>query len=102
MSIISGIDIDEPKEFTENSLNMRKITHNAIKDITDALENLRFNRAIAHIYELSNEMQSIIIKIKNSMISVSYTHLENFLRHTANFCPNGTTFGRRMLENNWL
>ena len=82
-TIISENAIDEPKEFTENSLNIRKITHKAIKDITDALENLRFNRAIAHIYELTNEIQSMMNKNKNSMISVSYMHLENFLRLTA-------------------
>ena len=88
MSIISGIDIDEPKEFTENSLNMRKITHNAIKDITDALENLRFNRAIAHIYELSNEMQSIINKNKKlNDISELYSFRELLETYCQLFAP---------------
>ncbi|MEC7671601.1 MAG: leucine--tRNA ligase, partial [Pseudomonadota bacterium] len=88
MSIISGIDIDEPKEFTENSLKMRKITHNAIKDITDALENLRFNRAIAHIYELSNEMQSIINKNKKlNDISELYSFRELLETYCQLFAP---------------
>ncbi len=60
ISLISGSDIVKPKEFTENALIIKKITHKAIKDITEALENLRFNRAIAYIYELSNEIQNLI------------------------------------------
>ncbi|MAR76512.1 MAG: leucine--tRNA ligase [Rhizobiales bacterium] len=88
MSIISGIDIDEPKEFTENSIKMRKITHKAIKDITDALENLRFNRAIAHIYELSNEMQSIINKNKKlNDISELYSFRELLETYCQLFAP---------------
>ena len=59
-SLISKKNIVEPKEYTEDALIIRKITHKAIKDITDALENLRFNRAIAHIYELSSEIQNLM------------------------------------------
>ena len=35
-------------------LELRRATHKAIAAVTDDLENLRFNRAIARIYELSN------------------------------------------------
>ena len=88
VSMISGSDIVKPKEFTENSLNMRKITHKAIKDITDALENLRFNRAIAHIYELSNEIQSIINKNKKiNDISELYSFRELLETYCQLFAP---------------
>ena len=104
MSIISEkSDIDEPKEFTENALNIRKITHKAIKDITDALENLRFNRAIAHIYEFTNEIQNMINKNKKiNDISELYAFRELLRDLLPTFCLNGATFSRRMLENNWL
>ena len=88
VSMISGSDIVKPKEFTENSLNMRKITHKAIKDITDALENLRFNRAIAHIYELSNEIQNIINKNKKlNDISELYSFSELLETYCQLFAP---------------
>ena len=88
MSIISENAIYEPKEFTETSLNIRKVTHKAIKDITDALENLRFNRAIAHIYELSNEMQSIMNKNKKiNDISELYAFRELLETYCQLFAP---------------
>ncbi len=36
--------------------SLRRTTHKAIAAVTDDLENLRFNRAIARIYELSNAL----------------------------------------------
>ncbi len=42
------------KDVTE----LRRITHKVIAAVTDDLENLRFNRAIARIYELSNGLQA--------------------------------------------
>jgi leucyl-tRNA synthetase len=37
---------------------LRRTTHKVIAAVTDDLENLRFNRAIARIYELSNALQT--------------------------------------------
>ncbi len=37
---------------------LRRLTHKVISAVTDDLENLRFNRAIARIYELSNGLQA--------------------------------------------
>ena len=38
--------------------DLRRATHKVISAVTDDLENLRFNRAIARIYELSNALQT--------------------------------------------
>ena len=38
--------------------DLRRATHKVIAAVTDDLENLRFNRAIARIYELSNALQA--------------------------------------------
>jgi leucyl-tRNA synthetase len=38
--------------------DLRRTTHKVIAAVTDDLENLRFNRAIARIYELSNALQT--------------------------------------------
>jgi leucyl-tRNA synthetase len=40
------------------SSDLRRTTHKVIAAVTEDLENLRFNRAIARIYELSNALQT--------------------------------------------
>jgi leucyl-tRNA synthetase len=42
----------------ESGLSLRQATHRAIDWVTDDLEHLRFNRAVARIYELTNEISS--------------------------------------------
>ena len=42
------------------SLALRKLSHRSIAAVTDDLENLRFNRAIARVYELSNALASAV------------------------------------------
>jgi leucyl-tRNA synthetase len=39
------------------ALELRRATHRAIEAVTDDLENLRFNRAVAQIYTLANAIQ---------------------------------------------
>lgn len=41
-----------------------KSAHRAIDQVTDAYDNLRFNRAIAQIYELANALSKAIAKVK--------------------------------------
>ncbi len=41
--------------------DLRRAAHKAIAAVTDDLENLRFNRAIARIYELSNALQAGLV-----------------------------------------
>ena len=38
-------------------LALRKAAHGALAKVTDEVPKLRFNRCVAHIYELSNELQ---------------------------------------------
>jgi len=87
-SLISKENIFEPEEYTEGALIIRKMTHKAIKDVTDALENLRFNRAIAHIYELSNEIQNLMNKNKKvNDISELYSLKELLETYCQLFAP---------------
>jgi leucyl-tRNA synthetase len=44
----------------ETGLALRRIAHRTVAAITDDLNNLRFNRAIARIYELSNAMNTAL------------------------------------------
>ena len=41
-----------------DSLELRRVSHRAVAHVTEDLNNLRFNRAIARVYELSNAVAS--------------------------------------------
>ena len=51
---------NEPKDLDENSLKLRKKSHKAIKNITECLEDFRFNVAVAKIHELVNDLQNYL------------------------------------------
>src|SRR5690606_22289524 len=45
---------ERPGQFSKEALSLRKAAHGAIAKVTDAIETLRFNVAVAHIYEFTN------------------------------------------------
>jgi leucyl-tRNA synthetase len=47
-----ALDAPIPDAFSDNAKNLRKAAHKAILQVTDNIENLHFNNAIARIYEL--------------------------------------------------
>ena len=109
--IIEGIDhISEkgeptPENFDEEAIKTRKITHRAIKDVTDALENLRFNRAIAHIYELSNQTQTVFSNKKsfnNNELYANRELLETYCKLLAPMAPHLAEECWKMLGHNDL
>ena len=109
--IIEGIDhISEkgeptPENFGEEATKTRKITHRAIKDVTDALENLRFNRAIAHIYELSNQIQTVFSNKKsfnNNELYANRELLETYCKLLAPMAPHLAEECWKMLGHNDL
>ncbi len=51
---------NEPINMDTNSLELRKKNHKGIKDITDCLEDFRFNVAVAKVHELVNYLQEYI------------------------------------------
>jgi leucyl-tRNA synthetase len=56
-----------PDELNEYSSALRGIVHRRIRDVTDHLENLRFNRAVANIYELANILKTLSDKHHGSV-----------------------------------
>ena len=77
-----------PKKFSSEAIEIRKVTHRAISDVTDALNNLRFNRAIAHVYELSNQIQIIFSENnKYNDISALYAKRECLETYCQLFSP---------------
>ncbi|MEX1153001.1 leucine--tRNA ligase [Parvibaculum sp.] len=51
---LAEIGTATPNDFDEASLALRRAAHKALDALTDDIENLRFNRAVARIYELAN------------------------------------------------
>jgi leucyl-tRNA synthetase len=67
-------------EFGPSALELRRIAHRTLAAVTDDLSSLRFNRAIARIYELSNAL-STALAIANPSADLAFTIREagNFL-----------------------
>jgi leucyl-tRNA synthetase len=49
-----------PAEFGEAAAALRKASHGALSKVSDAIEKLHFNVAVAHIYEFANALGSAI------------------------------------------
>ena len=47
---------ERPAEFGPAALAVRKAAHGALAKVTDAIEKLHFNVAVAHIYEFANAL----------------------------------------------
>jgi leucyl-tRNA synthetase len=51
---------ERPAAFTEPALTLRKAAHGALAKVSDAIEKLHFNVAVAHIYEFANALGSAV------------------------------------------
>jgi leucyl-tRNA synthetase len=52
----------QPGRFGTDSTAARRAAHKALAGVTDDVERLRFNRCVAHIYELSNAISGVLAK----------------------------------------
>ena len=50
----------------ETALSVRKAAHGALARVTDDVARLRFNRCVAHIYELANTVQAALTAAKGN------------------------------------
>jgi leucyl-tRNA synthetase len=55
-----------PDEMSAEATDLRRVTHKTIAAVTASIENLRFNSAVAQIYELSNALSSALNKAGKS------------------------------------
>ena len=51
---------ERPAQFGEAALALRKAAHGALSKVSDAIEKLHFNVAVAHLYEFANAFASSI------------------------------------------
>ncbi len=101
-----------PLNFTDGAMKIRKVTHKIISEITEALDNLRFNRAVAYIYELTNSLTTIMTdKPKNIDTSMAWAlreSLEAYCKllgpmapHLAESCWNHLSHTDLLAEQPW-
>ena len=74
---------------------LRRAAHQALHAVGDDLDHLRFNRAIARIYELANAIQA-------GLQRPAEPGLDRAIREISrdpgpHFCPDDAAFGRGML-----
>ncbi len=55
-----------PESMGEAALGIRKAAHAALSKVSEDLAKLRFNRCVAHIYELSNTLQASFAGLKGN------------------------------------
>ena len=53
---------ERPATFGEPALALRKAAHGALAKVSDAIEKLHFNVAVAHIYEFANALGAAVAK----------------------------------------
>jgi leucyl-tRNA synthetase len=51
---------DKPEKFCRKARELRRAAHKALHNVNEDIARLRFNRCVAHIYELSNTMAGAI------------------------------------------
>ena len=57
---IGDLDADAPAQFGPAALELRKAAHRVLHEVSNDIEHLRFNRAVARIYELTNALSATL------------------------------------------
>jgi leucyl-tRNA synthetase len=60
IAALTGPEVAKPAAFDEASLGLRRVTHRSLHAIQADLERLAFNRCVAHIYSLANQISKSI------------------------------------------
>jgi leucyl-tRNA synthetase len=63
-----GAPAAAPSTFGDAAAAVRKAAHGALVKVEDSIEGLRFNRGVAHIYELANALQTALAEIEDADI----------------------------------
>jgi len=58
--VAAPLSAPTPAEFVGEALKLRQATHRAIAQVTENIERLRFNSAIARIREFANELTTAL------------------------------------------
>ncbi len=71
-------DADEPDKFSDAALELRRKSHKALKSVATDIEALRFNRAVAQIYEFTNHLANAVKSFKKGHEDEAFALREAF------------------------
>ena len=57
---LAGPPLGKPAVFSEAALGLRRVTHKSLRSVETDLERLAFNRCVAHVYTLANQISKSI------------------------------------------
>ncbi len=57
---LAGPPLEKPAVFNEAALGLRRVTHKSLQSVETDLERLAFNRCVAHVYTLANQISKSI------------------------------------------
>jgi leucyl-tRNA synthetase len=70
--IAKSAPANRPANFSETALKLRKATHRALANVTDAVDKLHFNVCVAYIYEFANALGDAIGNVDDAKISPDF------------------------------
>jgi leucyl-tRNA synthetase len=70
--IAKSAPANRPTNFSEAALKLRKATHRALANVTDAVDKLHFNVCVAYIYEFANALGDAIGNVDDAKISPDF------------------------------
>jgi leucyl-tRNA synthetase len=68
-ALSSAPDMTKPAEFSPPALELRKAVHGALIKVSEDLDRLRFNRAIAQIHDLTNKVSAAVGAVESPEIA---------------------------------
>jgi len=63
------VDAPRPATFSEPALALRKTAHQALAQVSEDIERLRFNVGVAHIYEFANAFQGSLASVETEPVA---------------------------------
>ncbi len=94
-----------PTELSEAELALRRATHRAIAAVTEDLEALRFNRAVARIYELANAIsgapQNVSGAVQREALETLTKLIGPMMPHLAETCWQALGHADMLVDTPW-
>jgi leucyl-tRNA synthetase len=90
--LLEKVDLDAlPETVSEEEMALRRLTHKTVDAVTDDIENFRFNKAIARLYEFINGTKKAVTKdmsdfVKAEALSALTRLVAPFVPHVAEEC----------------
>jgi leucyl-tRNA synthetase len=70
--IAKAAPANRPANFAEAALRLRKATHRALANVTDAVDKLHFNVCVAYIYEFANALGDAIGNVDEAKVAPDF------------------------------